>query len=105
MTQNGIKVSLRLFGVLAAVSTLAVLLFLPRPAESLAPLGYSWSCASRYCSFYVTTTNHGAYQWAFGDGTLSSKTTSTSASHFYNTPIDEQSHNATVTLVGYARTT
>jgi len=95
-------VSSRLTDALAAAFTLAVMLFWPAPAKSLAPLAYSWSCASRYCSFYVTTNNHGAYQWNFGDGTISSKTTSTTAQHFYNIPIDEQFHNFTVTLAGYA---
>ena len=75
------------------------------PARSIAPLGYSWSCASRYCSFTVTTSYHGAYQWNFGDGTLTGISTSTSASHFFNVPVDETFHNSTVHLIGYSTPT
>ena len=85
-----------------AALTLGALLLMPPPAKSLAPLAYYWSCGSRYCSFGVTTTNHGAYQWNFGDGTITSITTSTTASHFYNIPIDERFHNFNVALAGYS---
>lgn len=81
---------------------LALMLGSTAPASAVFPLNYSWSCTSRTCSFSVTTSNHGAYQWGFGDGTSSSKTTSTTANHFYNIPIDEQFHTFNVTLSGYA---
>jgi len=103
MFQSSIKRPSRLTIAMTATALTLVVLFLqPVPAKALAPLGYSWSCASRFCSFYVTTSNHGAYQWNFGDGTITGITTSTSASHFYNVPIDEQFHNVTVYLAGYS---
>jgi hypothetical protein len=78
-------------------------LWLTRPAEPLAPLAYTWSCSSRFCSFQATTNFHGAYQWNFGDGTLTGQSTSKTTSHFYGgTPIDGQFHTATVHLIGYA---
>jgi len=106
MTRNPRTRPSRPLAALAATAlALALLLCLPPPATSLAPLGYSWSCASRSCSFYVTTSNHGAYQWNFGDGTITGITTSTIASHNYTTPIDEQFHNANVALGGYSTPT
>jgi hypothetical protein len=74
----------------------------PPPAEAIFPLAYSWSCTSRYCSFSVTTSNHGAYAWGFGDGTSAGKSTSTTVYHFYDIPVDEDFHNFDVNLVGYA---
>lgn len=74
----------------------------PPPAEAVFPLAYSWSCVSRTCSFSVTTSYHGAYAWTFGDGTSQAKSTSSTANHFYNIPVDEQFHNFTVNLSGYA---
>jgi hypothetical protein len=103
MASSSTKLPLRpVMALAAAALTLALLVMQPPPASSLAPLGYSWSCASRSCSFYVTTTNHGAYQWNFGDGTITGVSTSTTASHNYTTPIDEQFHNANVALAGYS---
>lgn len=87
---------------LTALLLLAATFWATRPAESLAPLGYSWSCASQHCSFTVTTTNHGAYRWNFGDGTITGISTSTSASHTYGTPSDGEFHHADVALAGYA---
>lgn len=88
--------------VLLVTLACAGALWWPVPAQSLAPLAYSWSCASRACSFTVTTNNHGAYQWNFGDGVITGKSTSRTKSHFYNVPVDEQFHTVTVTLAGYA---
>jgi hypothetical protein len=85
-----------------AVLSLGLVVAAPPKAESLAPLGYNWSCSSRSCSFNVTTSNHGGYQWNFGDGTITGVSSSTSAYHFYNTKIDNQFHTANVTLAGYA---
>lgn len=93
---------IRAIRILGLLFPLAALLGLAAPAHAVAPLAYDWSCVSRSCSFTVTTSNHGAYKWAFGDGTFSSKTTSTTASHFYNIPVDDQFHNFTVYLSGYA---
>jgi hypothetical protein len=92
----------RLACIFVVLLTLGTALLWTPPAESVAPLGYTWSCSSRYCSFSVTTSNHGAYQWNFGDGTLTGKSTSTTALHFYNIPVDEQFHNFNVSLIGYA---
>ena len=94
--------SARLTCVLIVVLSFAASVVWTPPAESLAPLGYTWSCTSRYCSFSVTTNYHGAYQWSFGDGTLTSKSTSTSAFHFYNIPVDGEFHQFDVALIGYA---
>ena len=99
---QAIRTSLPRTTCLLVLLTLAVLLYPAPRADALAPLAYNWSCTSRQCYFTVTTSNHGAYQWNFGDGTLSSKSTSKSAFHFYNTPIDNQFHTATVSLIGYA---
>ena len=96
------RFSLRPAHLAAALLALAAVLCWTPPAKALAPLAYSWSCASRYCSFYVTTNYHGAYQWNFGDGTLTGISTSTTASHFYNIPVDEQFHTSTVYLMGYS---
>lgn len=87
---------------LVLLSALATVLLPTAPAEAVAPLSYSWSCTSRYCSFTVTSNNHGAYQWGFGDGTSSSKTTSTTINHFYDIPVDDEFHTFNVTLSGYA---
>jgi hypothetical protein len=87
---------------LIGLLSLGAVLWWTPPAESIAPLGYTWSCTSRYCSFSVTTNYHGAYQWGFGDGNVSSKSTSKTANHFYNIPVDNQFHSFNVTLVGYA---
>lgn len=102
MTAKISRPSFRVTCTLAVLLALTAVLGWAPPAESVAPLGYSWSCTSRFCSFSVTTTNHGAYQWGFGDGTSSAKTTSTTANHFYNVRIDEQFHTVNVTLSGYA---
>jgi hypothetical protein len=96
------KPSARVLCLLLALFAAAIFLWPAPPAEALFPVAYSWSCTSRNCSFSVTTTNHGAYKWGFGDGTSSSKTTSTTANHFYNTPVDDEFHTATVTLSAYA---
>lgn len=90
------------YRALTALLLLAAILGGSRPAASLAPVAYSWSCASRYCSFYVTTSNHGAYLWNFGDGTITGVSTSTTASHFYNIPVDNQFHTANVALAAYS---
>lgn len=93
--------SYRVPNTLLMLLALAAVFSWAPPAESVASLAYSWSCSSRYCSFYVTTNNHGAYKWSFGDGTSSSKSTSTTATHFYNVPLDDQFHSFQVSLAGY----
>jgi hypothetical protein len=102
MSQATPRFPLRMTCTLVLLLALAAVLGWTPPAESLAPLGYTWSCASRYCSFYVTTHNHAAYQWNFGDGTITGISTSTTATHFYNIPVDEQFHSFNVQLAGYA---
>ena len=102
MTQKTLPLASLLPRALTVLLMLAAILWATRPAESLAPLGYSWSCASQHCSFSVTTTNHGAYLWNFGDGTITGISTSTTASHTYGTPSDGQFHHADVALAGYA---
>lgn len=102
MTRKSLSPVSLLPRALTALLMLAAIFWATRPAESVAPLGYSWSCASQSCSFYVTTTNHGAYQWNFGDGTITGISTSTSAFHVYGTPNDGQFHHADVALAGYA---
>jgi hypothetical protein len=85
-----------------AVLSLGLVVAAPPKAESIAPLGYSWSCSSQNCSFTVTTSNHGGYLWNFGDGTITGVSSSTSAFHHYSTPNDNQFHYANVNLAGFA---
>jgi hypothetical protein len=102
MTRETPRFSLRPAHLAAALLTLAAVLCWTPPARAFAPLGYSWSCSSQYCSFHVTTTNHAAYLWNFGDGTITGISTSTTATHVYNVPNDNQFHYFTVYLAGYA---
>jgi hypothetical protein len=85
---------------LAAIATvLAVNLTIPQRAASLAPLGFHWECDSRNCTFTRTTNNHSSYNYAFGDGSFSSCTTSGSANHTYS--VGNGDYFFTVYFAGY----
>ncbi len=91
------------FGVLAAIAVVVTLALPPQEAESLGALSYKWTCyPNTYCNFTVTSSSHAAYRWNFGDGTLSSCSTSKDITHSYSIPPGEQSFN--VSLIGYNST-
>ena len=79
-----------------------VALLLPQQASSYAPLTGTWSCgAYGSCLFQVTSHNHPAYQWNFGDGNFSGIQTSASIYHTYNIPADSLPHYFQVYLIAY----
>lgn len=89
-------------GLTFLVSTLYV-----RDAQALWPLSYSWHCGPASsattveCSFVVTNPGPTGYQyqWLFGDGSQTGRTTTTTALRTYAVST-WQTFN--VTLIGYA---
>jgi hypothetical protein len=78
-------------------------LLLPQNASGIAPLSGTWSCgAYASCVFQITTSNHAAYQWNFGDGSFSGLTTAATTWHTYNIPPTTTPQHFTVYLMGYA---
>lgn len=98
------KKTLLLCAVCALALALSSTFVPPQKASALGSLSNTWQCGGSYpsCSFTVTSNNHAAYKWNFGDGTFSSCSTSQNASHLYSVGIGE--HHFDASLIGYNST-
>jgi len=81
----------------------ALALLVPQDASSIGTLTGTWSCgAYASCLFVVTSHNHAAYQWNFGDGNFSGVQTSTSVYHTYNISQGTDLRHFQVYVMAYA---
>lgn len=97
--------SARLVPALTVAALCGLASLAPQKAEAIGTLTGNWWCdAYAQCEFTVTSNNHPAYSFGFGDGASTGVQTSKTAYHFYSSVSGVTPVHFTAYILAYATT-